>query len=68
METVVKVDNATSDVDIPKETENLDGLKYLEGKTMAQVNTKAFEGLLWPTLMAVFLTWSLTFLHRMPIR
>lgn len=46
METVVKVDNATSDVDIPKETENLDGLKYLEGKTMAQVNTKAFEGVI----------------------
>ncbi|MCB7463427.1 glucose-6-phosphate isomerase [Lactiplantibacillus argentoratensis] len=46
METVVKVDNATSDVDIPKEAENLDGLKYLEGKTMAQVNTKAFEGVI----------------------
>jgi len=46
METVIKVENATSDVDIPKETENLDGLKYLEGKTMAQVNTKAFEGVI----------------------
>ncbi|KRM01770.1 glucose-6-phosphate isomerase [Lentilactobacillus farraginis] len=44
METVVKVDHPNHDEDIPKEKDNLDGLKYLEGKTMDFANTKAFEG------------------------
>ncbi|WP_268913644.1 glucose-6-phosphate isomerase [Lentilactobacillus sp. SPB1-3] len=44
METVVKVDRPNHDMDIPQETENLDGLQYLEGKTMDFANTKAFEG------------------------
>lgn len=34
MEMVVKVDNVISDVDIFKEIENFDGLKYFEGKMM----------------------------------
>ena len=41
METVVKVDNATSDVDIPKETENLGGLV---------VSWRQDDGLLTPKL------------------
>ena len=44
METVVKVGKPNHDVAIPKEEENLDGLGYLEGKSMDFVNTKAFQG------------------------
>lgn len=44
METVVKVGKPNHDVTIPKEEENLDGLAYLEGKSMDFVNTKAFQG------------------------
>ena len=44
METVVKLDKPNHDVAIPKEEENLDGLGYLEGKSMDFVNTKAFQG------------------------
>ena len=44
METVVKVDKPNHDMDIPKESDNLDGLKYLEGRTMDFANTKAFQG------------------------
>ena len=44
METVVKVDKPNHDMEIPKEDDNLDGLKYIEGKTMDFANTKAFEG------------------------
>lgn len=44
METVVKVAKPNHDVEIPKEEENLDGLGYLEGKSMDFVNTKAFQG------------------------
>ncbi|WP_155286099.1 glucose-6-phosphate isomerase [Lacticaseibacillus zhaodongensis] len=44
METVVWVDKPNRDINIPVESENLDGLKYLEGKTMAEVNRKAYEG------------------------
>jgi len=44
METVVKVGKPNHDVAIPKEAENLDGLGYLEGKSMDFVNTKAFQG------------------------
>lgn len=43
METVVKVDKPNHDVDIPKEADNLDGLKYLEGRTMDYTNTEAFH-------------------------
>ncbi|WP_311408296.1 glucose-6-phosphate isomerase [Liquorilactobacillus uvarum] len=44
METVIKVGKPNHDVEIPKEKENLDGLGYLEGKSMDFVNTKAFQG------------------------
>ncbi|EJF01448.1 glucose-6-phosphate isomerase [Liquorilactobacillus mali] len=44
METVIKVAKPNHDVEIPKEKENLDGLRYLEGKSMDYVNTKAFQG------------------------
>ncbi|GAX01021.1 glucose-6-phosphate isomerase [Secundilactobacillus silagei] len=44
METVVFIDKPNHDIDIPKEAENLDGLKYLEGETMHFANTKAFQG------------------------
>lgn len=44
METVITIDKPNHDVDIPKEDQDLDGLGYLEGKTMDFVNTKAFQG------------------------
>lgn len=43
-ETVISVENPNSDVNVPTEKENLDGLGYLEGKTMNFANDKAFEG------------------------
>lgn len=45
-ETVIKVDKARKDIEIPSFDEDLDGLGYLEGKTIDFVNTKAFEGTL----------------------
>ena len=45
-ETVIKVDKARHEVLIPTLAEDLDGLGYLEGKTVDFVNTKAFEGTL----------------------
>ncbi|WP_461240439.1 glucose-6-phosphate isomerase [Paucilactobacillus sp. N302-9] len=43
METVVKVAEPKFDVTIPSEDSNLDGLEYLQGKTMDFVNTKAYQ-------------------------
>ncbi|MCO0832426.1 glucose-6-phosphate isomerase [Fructobacillus sp. W13] len=43
-ETVVKLDSPVSNLDLPVEEENNDGLRYLEGKTIDDVNTKAFQG------------------------
>ncbi|KRM13543.1 glucose-6-phosphate isomerase [Paucilactobacillus suebicus] len=43
METVVKVGKPNHDVEIPKEDTDLDGLGYLEGKSMDYVNTKAYQ-------------------------
>ncbi|HBY88945.1 MAG: glucose-6-phosphate isomerase [Ruoffia tabacinasalis] len=45
-ETVLKVETPRHDIDIPKAEEDLDGLSYLEGKTIDFVNTKAYEGTL----------------------
>ena len=45
-ETVLWVDNQSKDVTLTKEPQDLDGLNYLEGKTMDFVNQKAFEGTL----------------------
>ena len=44
METVVKVENPRFDLTVPAEEENLDGLGFLEGKTMNYVNEQAYQG------------------------
>ncbi len=43
-ETVVKINKPNRDIMIEADPENFDGLNFLAGKTMSQVNTKAFEG------------------------
>ena len=45
-ETVLKVDTPKHDIKIEEAPDDLDGLNYLAGKTMDEVNTKAFEGTL----------------------
>lgn len=45
-ETVIKIDTPRYDMAIPTASEDLDGLGYLEGKTVDFVNTKAYEGTL----------------------
>lgn len=45
-ETIVRCEQPTYDVIVPHDDENLDGLNYLEGKSMSYVNEKAFEGTL----------------------
>lgn len=45
-ETVVLVNKADKDIVLKEEEENLDGLNYLAGKTLSEVNRKAFEGTL----------------------
>ena len=45
-ETILNVEIPNSDVIIPHDNEDLDGLNYLEGKNLAFVNQKAFEGTL----------------------
>ncbi len=44
--TVVKVNHPKYDITIEKDSDDLDGLNYLAGKTIDEVNTKAFEGTL----------------------
>ncbi|MFD1318407.1 glucose-6-phosphate isomerase [Loigolactobacillus zhaoyuanensis] len=44
METVVKVDKPTHDLTVPVEDGDLDGLAYLQGKSIDFVNTKAYQG------------------------
>lgn len=43
-ETVIKVNDPIEDISIKATDDNLDGLNYLEGKTLDWVNKKAFEG------------------------
>jgi len=43
-ETVVQFDKSPSTLTIREEEENGDGLNFLAGKTMADINRKAFEG------------------------
>ena len=43
-ETVINVVNTASDIPLKEESDNLDGLNYLAGKTMDFVNKKAMEG------------------------
>lgn len=45
-ETVLKVATPRKSIYIPELDENLDGLGYLEGRDIGEVNTKAFEGTL----------------------
>ena len=42
-ETVVKVNHPKHDLTIEEDSDDLDGLNYLAGKTIDEVNTKAFE-------------------------
>ncbi|NVY95608.1 glucose-6-phosphate isomerase [Lactobacillus sp. DCY120] len=44
METVLIIDQPRYDLEIPRTADNLDGLQYLEGKSMDYVNKKAYEG------------------------
>ncbi len=45
-ETIINVLTPNGDIHIPHDDEDLDGLNYLEGKTLEFVNQKAFEGTL----------------------
>ena len=45
-ETILNVKEPKQDVRIPHDEDDLDGLNYLEGKDLAFVNQKAFEGTL----------------------
>ena len=45
-ETIINVLNPQEDIVIPHDDADLDGLNYLEGKNLAFVNQKAFEGTL----------------------
>lgn len=43
-ETVIKIEEARKDITIKKTKEDLDGLNYLEGKSLDFINKKALEG------------------------
>ena len=43
-ETVVLIDEPKYQISLGNDPENVDGLNYLEGRTMAFINEKAFEG------------------------
>ena len=45
-ETIINVLEPKQDISIPHDNDDLDGLNYLEGKNLAFVNQKAFEGTL----------------------
>lgn len=45
-ETILNIEQPNDDVKIPHDDADLDGLNYLEGKDLAFVNQKAFEGTL----------------------
>ena len=45
-ETIINIINPKQDIVIPHDNDDLDGLNYLEGKNLAFVNQKAFEGTL----------------------
>ena len=45
-ETIINVIEPKQDIVIPHDNDDLDGLNYLEGKNLAFVNQKAFEGTL----------------------
>lgn len=43
-ETVINIENTKTDIKMKADEDNLDGLNYLEGKTMNYINHKAMEG------------------------
>ncbi len=43
-ETVIEIENPLSDIEIKEDSENLDGLNYLAGKSVNYVNKQAMEG------------------------
>ena len=43
-ETVLEIENPLSDIEIKEDSENLDGLNYLAGKSVNYVNKQAMEG------------------------
>lgn len=45
-ETVLYVKNSKSDIEMTEDSDNVDGLNFLAGRTMDYVNKKAFEGTL----------------------
>lgn len=45
-ETSIVIENSKEDIEITYDEKDLDGLNYLEGKTIGDVNRKAFEGTL----------------------
>jgi len=45
-ETIIYVTNPNEDIAIPHDKDDLDGLNYLEGKSLSYVNQKAFKGTL----------------------
>ena len=45
-ETIINVIEPKQDVKVPYDKDDLDGLNYLEGKNLAYINQKAFEGTL----------------------
>ena len=45
-ETIINIKEPKQDIVIPHDNDDLDGLNYLEGKNLAFVNQKAFEGTL----------------------
>ena len=45
-ETILNVESPVHEVKVPHDEDNLDGMNYLEGKTLDYVNKKAFEGTL----------------------
>lgn len=45
-QTVLHVNEPKRDFRVPEDGENIDGLNYLAGKTMNEINNKAFEGAL----------------------
>ena len=45
-ETIINIEKPKDDVVIPHDNDDLDGLNYLEGKNLAFVNQKSFEGTL----------------------
>lgn len=44
LETVIRVENPTNDVEIPSDDRNLDQLNFLSGKSLNFVNERAYEG------------------------